>query len=334
LHSTKVTSDHGRPKYIDFWLAPLQPILSRPEVTDVYINRPGECWVEVLGGSIEREAIPELDAQRLWQLARQVASASHQGISREHPLLGATLPNGARIQIVAPPATRADMAIAIRKHVIDSLRLGDFLAAGSLESVALDHGAKTPQPSPMPPAQTATALAHWLGDVVRARANILISGGTSSGKTTFLNALLQEIPGHERLIAIEDTPELQLPLDNSVGLVAVKGDQGEAKVNTDDLLQAALRMRPDRIILGELRGSEAYAWLRAINTGHPGSITTIHADSPEGALEQLALIILQSGSGLLRSDILHYTTQVVDLVVQLERCDGRRRITRILRTRP
>jgi type IV secretion system protein VirB11 len=321
-------------RYLDVWLAPLLPVLERPNVTDIYVNRPGECWVETLGGGIERIDLPDLDAARLWQLARQIASLSHQGISREHPLLSATLPDGGRVQIVAPPATRGDMAIAIRKYVVDGMDLGDYLTSGAFNQATLTHGINSACSSPMPEDESPAGLARWLGELVRSRANIIISGGTSSGKTTFLNALLREIPDEERLIVIEDTPELQLPLDNAIGLVAVKGSLGEARVTTDDLLQAALRMRPDRIIVGELRGVEAYAWLRAVNTGHPGSITTIHADSPEGALEQLALIVLQSGTQLRREDILHYTTQVIDVIVQLERVNGERRITRVLRTRP
>ena len=127
--------------------------------------------------------------------------------------------------------------------------------------------------------------------------------------------------------------QLVLGHANAAGLVAVRGEQGEARVSAEELLQAALRMRPDRIILGELRGIEAYAFLRAVNTGHPGSLSTIHADSPEGALEQLALIVLQAGAQLRREDVLHYAAQVIDVVVQLERRGGERRVARILRTR-
>jgi type IV secretion system protein VirB11 len=321
-------------RYLDVWLAPLLPVLERPNVTDIYVNRPGECLVETLGGGIERIEMPDLDAACLWQLARQIASLSHQGISREHPLLSATLPDGGRVQIVAPPATRGDMALAIRKYVVDGMGLGDYLTSGAFSQTTLTHGINAARSSPATDDESPAGFARWLAELVRSRANILISGGTSSGKTTFLNALLREIPDEERLIVIEDTPELQMPLDNAIGLVAVKGELGEARVNTDDLLQAALRMRPDRIIVGELRGAEAYAWLRAVNTGHPGSISTIHADSPEGALEQLALIVLQSGTQLRREDIVHYTTQVIDVIVQLARVNGERQITRVLRTRP
>jgi len=168
-----------------------------------------------------------------------------------------------------------------------------------------------------------------LAQAVRSRKNILISGGTSTGKTTFLNALLREIPLEERLILIEDTPELAVEQPNHVGLVAVRGELGEARVTANDLVTASLRMRPDRIILGELRGSEAFAFLRAINSGHPGAMTTIHADTPEAAVEQLVLLVLQAGTGLSRADIRHYITQTIDLFVQLRRGPRGRCIDRV-----
>ena len=158
---------------------------------------------------------------------------------------------------------------------------------------------------------------------------MLISGGTSSGKTTFLNALLREVPAHERVVLVEDTPEIQLHGPNGVGLVAVKGEMGEAKVTADDLLQSALRLRPDRIVLGELRGSEAVSFLRAINTGHPGSFTTLHANSPAGALEQLALMVMQTGLGLSRADTIAYARSLIDVVVQLDRHGGARGVAAI-----
>ena len=169
-----------------------------------------------------------------------------------------------------------------------------------------------------------------LRDAVLARRNILVSGGTSTGKTTFLNALLAEVPMTERLILIEDAEELRIAHPNAVGLIAVRGKLGEADASAEDLLIAALRMRPDRIILGELRGQEAFTFLRAVNTGHPGSITTIHADSPHRAIEQLVLLVLQGGSPLRREDVGHYILQSVDVFVQLERRDGKRRVQQIM----
>jgi type IV secretion system protein VirB11 len=170
----------------------------------------------------------------------------------------------------------------------------------------------------------------FLTQAVLDRRTILISGGTSSGKTTFLNSLLREVPKEERVILIEDTPEIRINSPASIGLVAIKGEMGEAKVNTDDLLQASLRLRPDRIVLGELRGTEAVSFLRAINTGHPGSFSTIHANSTSGALEQLGLMVMQAGLGLSRSDTLVYAKSVIDVVVQLAKRDGKRAVVDIL----
>ncbi len=324
---------HTPLRFVDAYLAPLLPVLARAEVTDVFINRPGEVWIETMTGGMERHAMPELDEVRLWQLARQIASLSHQGISREYPLLSATLPDGARVQIVAPPATRGHLAMAIRKHVVPDLTLADYLAEGAFAPTRFSRGRSELRAVDTPDGDDPAALAAFLAGLVKARRNVLISGGTSTGKTTFLNALIKEIPAEERLVLIEDTAEVMLPHANAATLLAVKGALGEAQVNADDLLQAALRMRPDRIILGELRGTEAYTFLRAINTGHPGSLSTIHADSPEGAIEQLALIVLQAGTRLSREDIVHYATGTIDAIVQLDRRDGHRQISRIMLTR-
>jgi type IV secretion system protein VirB11 len=168
-----------------------------------------------------------------------------------------------------------------------------------------------------------------LRSAVLARRNILISGGTSTGKTTFLNALIAEIPLNERLIFIEDTPELKFPHKNAVGLLAARSVLGESGLTAEDLLNASLRMRPDRILLGELRGPEAFTFLRSVNTGHPGSMTTVHADSPERAVEQIALLVLQGGARLSREDVLHYVRSTIDVFVQLDRRGGRRIVSDI-----
>lgn len=315
--------------YLRSYLAPLTGMLARPDVTDIYVNRPQEIWAETLGGTIERHEAPGLDGATLERLARQIAALSHQGISREHPLLSASLPDGARVQIVGPPATRGPMAIAIRKHVTSDLSLGDYAAMGAFDGTRhrTGHDAVKAQLAEM---LDAGDIAGMLAAAVRARKNILVSGGTSTGKTTFLNALIREIPAEERLILIEDTPELHQHHDNLVGLLAVRGALGEARAGTTDLLAASLRMRPDRIILGELRGEEAYAFLRAINTGHPGSMTSVHADSAARAVEQIVLLVLQAGTQLGREDVRHYVRSTVDVFVHLERSGGRRRVAEVM----
>ena len=173
---------------------------------------------------------------------------------------------------------------------------------------------------------TAGDLLAFFRAAVAARRTILISGGTSSGKTTFLNAMLKQIAPHERVITIEDTPEVSLDRPNALGLVAVRGTTGEANVTPEELLQAALRMRPDRLLLGEMRGAEAFSFLRAVNTGHPGSISTIHANSCAGAIEQVALLALQARVNLGRSEIIAYARSVIDVVVQLKRSPTGQRV--------
>ena len=272
---------------------------------------------------MQRIDAPEIDDKLVQRLAEQVARVSHQGINREHPLLGAVLPGegdgGARVQFCGPPATRKHWVMAIRRHRRLDLPL-DAYDAGPLRDPA---SVELPDPVEQPIA--------FLRAAIRARKTILISGGTSTGKTTFLNAMLGEIPREERVVLVEDTPELRLPGANGVGLVAVKGELGEAKVTANELLQSALRLRPDRIVLGELRGAESVSFLRAINTGHPGSFSTIHANSLRGSLEQLALMVMQTGIGLSRSDTIEYAASVIDVIVQLDRNEGRRGISTIAR---
>lgn len=320
LHA--IAPDSGHPArhsvYLDAYLAPFRPFLARESVTEILVNCPGEVWIE--DGEqpgMTRVELPAVDDMLLQRLAEQVARVSHQGINREHPLLAATLPDGARIQLCGPPATRRHWALAIRRHRLIDLPLD-----------AYDSGPITPPADvPMPDAQGEPIA--YLREAIRRRRTILISGGTSTGKTTFLNAMLREIPGNERIVLVEDTPELRLPTANGLGLVAVKGELGEARVTPDDLVQAALRLRPDRIVLGELRGKETVSFLRAINTGHPGSFSTVHANSPKGALEQIALMAMQTNIGLTRAETLVYAASLIDVIVQLDRSNGRRGISAI-----
>lgn len=315
--------------YLRSYLAPFADILARPDVTDVYVNAPGSMWVETLGGSVEQLPAPGLTPLSLNRLARQIAAWTHQGVSREHPILSATLPGGERVQIILPPATRGEIALAIRKHVSSDLRLQDYAADGAFEAMVSGSSALDDPDDQLRALQAAEDHAALLTTAVQQRRNILISGGTSTGKTTFLNALLAEVPNDERLIAIEDTPELKLAHPNALGLLAARSALGEASVTAEDLLNASLRMRPDRIILGELRGPEAFTFLRAVNTGHPGSMTTVHADSPGRAIEQIALLVLQGGSRLRRDDIGAYIRSTIDVFVQLSRVGGRRLVREI-----
>ncbi|MFV0644045.1 MAG: P-type DNA transfer ATPase VirB11 [Sphingomonadaceae bacterium] len=318
-HRTDGPDVTGGSVYLDSYLAPFRQWLECDSVTEIMVNRPGEVWIEdARSPGMQRVEVPDIDDRLVQRLAEQVARVSHQGINREHPLLGATLPDGARVQFCGPPASRKHWVMAIRRHRRLDLPLD-----------AYDAGPLSQRTEPSMPDARREPIA-FLREAIRQRRTILISGGTSTGKTTFLNAMLGEIPSHERVVLVEDTPELRLPGENGVGLVAVKGELGEAKVTANELLQAALRLRPDRIVLGELRGAESVSFLRAINTGHPGSFSTIHANSLRGALEQLSLMVMQTGIGLSRSDTISYAASVIDIIVQLGRGDdGERGISDI-----
>lgn len=308
----------GGSAYLDAYLQPFRQWLDCDTVTEILVNRPGEIWIEdSRKAQMQRIEAAEIDDRLVQRLAEQVARVSHQGINREHPLLGATLPDGARVQFCGPPATRRHWAMAIRRHRRLDLPL-DAYDSGPIGAI--------PEPTLPDPAEAPIA---FLRAAIAAKKTILISGGTSTGKTTFLNSMLGEIPSEERVVLVEDTPELRLPGANGVGLVAVKGELGEARITANELLQAALRLRPDRIVLGELRGAESVSFLRAINTGHPGSFSTIHANSLRGALEQLALMVMQTGIGLSRADTIEYAKSVIDVIVQLDRIDGHRQIAAI-----
>ncbi len=313
--------------FLESYLSVLAPWLERPDLTDIYINKPGELWFEVLGSPPERCIVPELTNELLLRLVKQIAAVTSQGINREHPLLSASLPDGTRVQAVIPPATRGDVTLAFRKHVSVGLSLDDYRAsAANAQTHIIAPGNSNPEAAPI---SCDADVIDMLRKAVRGKRNILVSGGTSSGKTTFVNALMREIPGDERLILIEDTPELQVDHQNMVGLIATCGELGEAEVTAADLLVATLRMRPDRIILGEIRGSEATTFLRAINTGHPGSISTIHADSPERAIDQLALLVMEKGTRMGWDDVIRYVRKSLGIVIQLQHRLGKRTIAQI-----
>lgn len=316
--------------YLATFLAPLESFLARADTTDVFVNARGEAWVERTGGRVDRHAVPTLTDDWLWQLAQQMARVSNQGISRAEPLLSATLPCGTRVQVVAPPATRTGFAMAFRRQVTAGYTLDDLRRSAMFDDTTL-AGANDPDADLARLHRAGDPIAFLAAAVAR-RKTIVVSGGTATGKTTLVNALLREIPAQERLVAIEDSAELDLAHANSVGLIATRGPLGESGAGVDDLLQAALRLRPDRILLGEIRGGEALTFLRSVNTGHPGSMTTIHADTPARALDQLAMLALQSGARIERAELRRYIGELVDVVVQLDRTPSGRRVREILWT--
>jgi type IV secretion system protein VirB11 len=315
--------------YLRRYLAPFDPWLGRPDVTDILVNRPGEVWTETTDGQVSRHDAPQLTEVDLTRLARQVAAHASQGVNREQPLLSASLPDGARVQIIAPPATRGALVLAIRKHALSDLSMAQLGRSGLFDPPC-EAGAAARVDQALETRLAEGDTLGFLTEAVKRRKTIVLSGGTSSGKTTLLNALVKEIDLSERLVVIEDAPEIRLDHENAIGLIAVRGEAGEARVTAEDLLQASLRMRPDRILLGELRGAEAFAFLRAVNTGHPGSITTVHADSAEGAFDQITMLALLSGVEMDWAAIQAYARRVIDVVVQLRRVGGRRTVSDIV----
>jgi type IV secretion system protein VirB11 len=272
---------------------------------------------------MRKEELSTLDLEHLKGLARLIAQSTDQKISEETPLLSATLPNGYRIQVVFPPACEPKtVAMSIRKGTTFQYTLDLYEQMGAFASTAIKEITDDNNAILNKYLQEKNIKA-FLSHAIKCKKNIIISGGTSTGKTTFTNAALLEIPTTERLITCEDAREISLPNHpNRIHLIASKGGQGRAKITIQDLIESCLRLRPDRIIVGELRGAEAFSFLRAINTGHPGSISTLHADTPNMALEQLKLMVMQAGLGMPPAEIKTYITNVVDIVIQLKRGSG------------
>lgn len=316
---------------INTFLEPLDHIFAEEGVNEISINRPGEIWVE-RRGDMTHEAVPRLTLDHLKSLAHLVAQYTQQVISEEKPLLSATLPQGYRIQVIFPPACDGDSVImSIRKQTVLRLTLDEYERIGAFDTTKTGDDFVNQDDVLLEKLLKAGEVKKFIAAAVKMRKNVIISGGTSTGKTTFLNAALGEIPTEERIITVEDAREVMIEhLPNRAHLLASRGGQGRALVTTQDLIEACLRMRPDRIIVGELRGKEAFAYLRAVNTGHPGSIATLHADTPKLAIEQLCLMVLQADLGITRDEIREYVESVVQIVIQLKRgAKGRRYVSEI-----
>lgn len=291
-------------------LGPLEGILADPSISDILVNGPNTIYIE-RNGRLERVDAHFRDDAHLVNTITRIVGRVGRRVDESSPMVDARLADGSRVNAIIAPLALDGAALSIRRFGATPLGAKDLVAKGALSA----------------------DMMNYLKAAVRSKCNVLISGGTGAGKTTLLNALVKEIPDTERIIVIEDTPEVRLDRPNAVGLIAVKGELGEARIGIDALMQASLRMRPDRLLVGEIRGGEAFTFLRAINTGHPGSITTIHADSPRGALEQLAFMALQAGLNLSRSEIIAYAGETIDIIVQLARRDGKRVVSAVTLTR-
>jgi type IV secretion system protein VirB11 len=311
-------------------LRSLQPLLARPGVTELCINRPGEAFLEA-GGVWVQEPLPFADFDWCRRFAKLIANSSSQRVDEMAPLLSASLPTGERVQVVLPPATHNGcVAITLRRPAPGAWSIGDLSERGALGGTRRAGAVCDEVEQALRARLDAGDYAEFLRLAIRARKNIVVSGPTGSGKTTWTKALIREIGPEERLITIEDADELVLDRQpNHVRLFYSKDDQGLARVTPKRLLEASLRMRPDRILLGELRAEEAFDYLRSVNSGHPGSITSVHATSAALAFEQLVLLVKQSEAGrsLGRAEIKELLYLSIDVVIQCG-VDGRRRVIR------
>lgn len=300
-------------------LRALRPLLADREVMELCINRPKEAFVETRAGW-RREHLPFADFDWCSRLAKLVANSTQQRIDATSPLLSASLPTGERVQIVMPPATSAGcVAIAIRRPAQEIWSIEDLAARGIFRTTKRSSHTLDETEQQLLALLAASNFEAFMRLAVRSRKNIVVSGPTGSGKTTWTKALIREIPSDERLVTIEDAKELVMDRHpNHVRLFYSKDDQGVARVTPKQLLECCLRMKPDRILLAELRAEEAFDYLRNVNSGHPGSITSVHATSAELAFEQLVLLVKQNQGGreLARSDIKSLLFLLIDVVIQ------------------
>ncbi|MEP3332230.1 ATPase, T2SS/T4P/T4SS family [Sedimentitalea sp.] len=298
-----------------------EQLLSDPRLSEIVLNPDGRVWVERSGDSAMKQLTNPLSEDDAQALAQDLAGDNP--ISAKTPLAGSQFEiSGSlwRAQVAVKPAVEDGVAFALRRAVAKEMSL-DQLMSGLPDFKASMADLKTgvdPADVTVFEAYENGGFGAFLRAAVKAKWNILLSGGTSSGKTTWLRACLAEVDAAERIMTIEDVLEIRPSQPNAVSLIVNKA------TSSRDLLKACLRFRPERIIMGELRGSEAYDFLSAINSGHPGGISTLHAASPESALSRLALMVLQADTGLTYSEILEYCRTMIDVIVQFRKTGDQR----------
>jgi pilus assembly protein CpaF len=287
---------------------PLEPFLRDDTVTEVMVNAHDKIYVE-RHGKLERVTAAFVDNAHLLRIIDKIVSQVGRRVDEASPMVDARLPDGSRVNAIIPPLALRGPTVTIRKFSRDPYTMSDLIGFGTITGKA----------------------AQFLSACVRGKLNVLISGGTGTGKTTTLNALSAYVPGDERIVTIEDAAELQLQQEHVIVLESRPPNiEGQGEVRIRELVRNALRMRPDRIIVGEVRGAETLDMLQAMNTGHEGSLTTIHANSPRDALSRLETLVLTAGVELPLRAIREQISSAFDLLVQIQRLvDGSRRITHV-----
>jgi pilus assembly protein CpaF len=287
---------------------PLEPLLARDDIADIMVNGAGTTYIEV-GGKVQKTSVRFADNQQLMNICQRIVSQIGRRVDESSPICDARLPDGSRVNVIAPPLAIDGPALTIRKFRKDRLTLDQLVKYGSIS----------------PQGKTVLEI------ISRSRCNVLISGGTGSGKTTLLNCLTGNIDHDERIITCEDSAELQLQQPHVVRLETRPPNlEGEGEITMRDLVRNCLRMRPERIIVGEVRGAEAFDLLQAMNTGHDGSMGTLHANSPREALSRIESMIMMGGFSLPVKTIREMIVGAIDVIIQAARLrDGARRVTHI-----
>jgi len=291
-----------------FGLGPLEPLLMSPDISDILVNNYHSTYVERFG-KLEKTDIVFRDNNHLMQIIERIVTRVGRRIDESAPYVDARLPDGSRVNAIIPPLAIDGPALSIRRFGLETLKMKDMLASGSID----------------------LRMATIIEAAVQSRLNILICGGTGTGKTTLLNVISHYIPAEERIITIEDSAELQLEQDHVVRLETRPSNiEGSGEVTQRDLVRNALRMRPNRIILGEVRGGEALDMLQAMNTGHDGSISTIHANSVRDAMMRLSTMVMMAGLDLPDRAIKEQISSAINLVIHLVRfSDGTRKVVKL-----
>jgi type IV secretion system protein VirB11 len=307
--------------------------MASPDVTEICINRPGEVYLETRNGW-ERVEVPTLNFERARQFCTAVVNESNTGqrITDTDPVVSLTFPTGQRAQFVIPPACDpGKVSITIRLPAKQTRTLQQYQDSGFFDQILEQKGTVSEHDRELLELRRERNYAEFFKKAVSYKKNVVVSGATGSGKTTFMKSLVEHIPADERLVTIEDARELFISQPNVVHLLYSKGGQSTSNVTAKSCMEACLRMKPDRIILAELRGDEAFYFIRNCASGHPGSITSCHAGSPSQTWDQLALMVKASneGSGLEFSTIKRLLMMTIDVVVHIKAHAGSRYITGI-----